>query len=69
MAVSWVPDRKVGFGAAVGAVVTLAVWAAHQFAHTDIPSEQASALATLLYFAASYVLPGASDSPPAPSAS
>lgn len=51
------PARKVSVGAAVGALVTIAVWVIEAAGHTTVPAYVAVALSTLLTFIVSYLIP------------
>lgn len=49
------PTRKVGLGALAGAVTAIAVWIASRYG-VAVPGEIASAITTVIYFGASYVV-------------
>lgn len=50
------PYRKVGVGAAAGALTTIAVWVLKQ-SGIEMPPEVAAALTTILTFAVQYMTP------------
>lgn len=52
---SALPTRKVTYGMLAGAVVTIAVYVADQFGY-QLPAEVATAVQTVLAFAASYLV-------------
>ncbi|WP_018687034.1 hypothetical protein [Actinokineospora enzanensis] len=56
MATSNAPTRKVGAGAAVGAITVVLVWIAGSLG-VEIPADVAAAVTVLLSFAASYLVP------------
>ena len=53
------PNRKVGVGAAAGAITVILVWTLNTFAlsQTPIPPETASAITTVITFIVSYFVP------------
>ena len=53
---------KVVAGGVAGAVTVVLVWAVGTFAKVDIPAEVASAITTILSFAASYLFPAGANS-------
>jgi hypothetical protein len=53
------PKRKVYVGALAGAVVAIAVWALHVFAHTVQPPEIIAAEVVIVSAAAAYLIPEA----------
>jgi hypothetical protein len=54
------PTQKVTAVGVAGAVSIVIIWALHQFAHLDMPSEVASAITTIIAFLAGYLTPPAS---------
>lgn len=48
------PTRKVGYGAAAGAVNTIVLWIIATTMRVEIPAEVASAMTVVLMFVASY---------------
>ncbi len=51
------PTRKVKYGTAAGALVTVAVWAASYFAHVDVPDAVSAALVVLIMFGVFWRVP------------
>lgn len=49
------PSRKVSYGAAVGAMNTIALWAFTTATGVEIPAQVASAMTVVLMFIASYI--------------
>lgn len=60
------PIRKVAAGGASGAIVTIAVWGAQAFAHTQIPPEVSAAAVLLVSFGAAYLTPSTTADVPVP---
>lgn len=58
-------DNKVAAGGVAGAVTIILVWLLNTAAGVDVPPEVASALTTVLSFAAGWITPR-SPIPPAP---
>lgn len=51
------PTTKVTAAGAMGALSTVGVWAAQEFASIEIPGEVASAIVLVVMFVAAYVIP------------
>lgn len=67
-ATSAAPVRKVTATVLAGAIVTILVWAVHQFANVSVPPEVAAALVTVVSFLVGYFVPAASTDYAVPSA-
>lgn len=53
------PTRKVTVGALTGAIMAIAVWAAKQWGHLDVPADVAVAGTAVLTFVFQYMVPDA----------
>ena len=53
------PTRKVAASGIAGALSVVLIWAARQFAHTEVPPEVASAITIILAFLVGYITPPA----------